>query len=67
MRVGSSLFNHSWFSEGHKNCDRVQDPYTMRCVPQIHGIVNDTIAFVKGILTTEMNSATDNPVCTLLQ
>ena len=34
----------------------------MRCVPQVHGIVNDTIKFVEGVLTTEMNSALDNPV-----
>ncbi|XP_064399955.1 histidine ammonia-lyase-like [Halichondria panicea] len=46
----------------HKNCARVQDPYTMRCIPQVHGVVNDTIQFVKGILTTEMNSALDNPM-----
>ncbi|XP_062383978.1 histidine ammonia-lyase-like [Sardina pilchardus] len=42
--------------------DRVQDPYTLRCCPQVHGIANDTIAFVKNILTTELNSATDNPL-----
>ena len=36
----------------------------MRCVPQVHGIVHDTINFVCGILTTEINSATDNPVHT---
>ncbi len=34
----------------------------MRCVPQIHGVANDTIDFVQGIITTEMNSALDNPV-----
>ena len=51
-----------FFTESHKNCSRVQDPYTMRCVPQVHGIVNDTIKFVGGVLTTEMNSALDNPV-----
>ncbi|KAL2087352.1 hypothetical protein ACEWY4_016180 [Coilia grayii] len=41
---------------------RVQDAYTLRCCPQVHGIANDTIAFVKNILTTELNSATDNPL-----
>ena len=39
-----------------------EDPYTMRCVPQVHGVVHDTLSFVRGILSTEMNSATDNPV-----
>ncbi|XP_064632545.1 histidine ammonia-lyase-like isoform X1 [Lineus longissimus] len=39
-----------------------QDAYTIRCCPQVHGIVNDTIEFVRSTLTTEMNSATDNPL-----
>ena len=47
---------------GHIGCPRVQDPYTLRCIPQVHGVVGDTIKFVRGILTTEMNSALDNPV-----
>uniref|UniRef100_A0A6B2L204 Histidine ammonia-lyase n=1 Tax=Arcella intermedia TaxID=1963864 RepID=A0A6B2L204_9EUKA len=46
----------------HVNCGKVQDSYTLRCTPQVHGIVNDTVAFTKGILTTEINSATDNPM-----
>uniref|UniRef100_A0A8B9S0B6 Histidine ammonia-lyase n=1 Tax=Accipiter nisus TaxID=211598 RepID=A0A8B9S0B6_9AVES len=49
-------------TESHRFCDRVQDAYTMRCCPQVHGVVNDTIAFVKDIMTTEINSATDNPM-----
>uniref|UniRef100_A0A8U8CGL4 Histidine ammonia-lyase n=1 Tax=Geospiza parvula TaxID=87175 RepID=A0A8U8CGL4_GEOPR len=52
----------SEIAESHRFCDRVQDAYTMRCCPQVHGIVNDTIAFVKDIITTEINSATDNPM-----
>ncbi|XP_045555825.1 histidine ammonia-lyase isoform X2 [Salmo salar] len=46
----------------HRTCDRVQDAYTLRCIPQVHGVANDTIAFVKSILSTELNSATDNPL-----
>ncbi|CAL8261350.1 unnamed protein product [Merluccius merluccius] len=46
----------------HRFCDRVQDAYTMRCCPQVHGIANDTINFVKNIINTEINSATDNPM-----
>lgn len=46
----------------HANCSKVQDAYTLRCIPQIHGIAHDTIAFVEGILTTECNSGTDNPM-----
>ena len=47
-------------------CDRVQDAYTLRCCPQVHGIVNDTIHFVNGILSVEINSGTDNPVSFIL-
>ncbi|XP_038069651.1 histidine ammonia-lyase-like [Patiria miniata] len=69
MKVASNLrsllasdVHPSEISESHRFCDRVQDAYTLRCCPQVHGIVNDTIEFVKGILTTELNSATDNPM-----
>lgn len=41
---------------------KVQDPYTMRCIPQVHGVVIDIIKFCSGIIETEMNSATDNPM-----
>lgn len=57
-----SDLNRSEIAESHRNCGKVQDAYTLRCVPQVHGIVHDTITFVKGILTTELNSATDNPL-----
>uniref|UniRef100_A0A7N8XYJ6 Histidine ammonia-lyase n=1 Tax=Mastacembelus armatus TaxID=205130 RepID=A0A7N8XYJ6_9TELE len=49
-------------SESHRFCDRVQDAYTMRCCPQVHGITIDTINFVHNIINTEINSATDNPM-----
>uniref|UniRef100_A0A3Q3WLL7 Histidine ammonia-lyase n=1 Tax=Mola mola TaxID=94237 RepID=A0A3Q3WLL7_MOLML len=49
-------------SESHRFCDRVQDAYTMRCCPQVHGVANDTIKFVQNIINTEINSATDNPM-----
>lgn len=41
---------------------RVQDAYAFRCIPQIHGISRDTLAFVKGIVCREMNAVTDNPI-----
>ena len=42
----------------------VQDPYSFRCVPQVHGAAKDTIAYVEQVIDTEINSATDNPtVC----
>ncbi|AWP08206.1 Histidine ammonia-lyase isoform 2 [Scophthalmus maximus] len=52
----------SQIAESHRFCDRVQDAYTMRCCPQVHGIANDTIQFVQNIINTEINSATDNPL-----
>ncbi|XP_077373817.1 histidine ammonia-lyase isoform X1 [Festucalex cinctus] len=52
----------SEIAESHRFCDRVQDAYTMRCCPQVHGIANDTIQFVLNIINTEINSATDNPM-----
>lgn len=46
----------------HNYVGKVQDAYTLRCAPQIHGVVHDTIQFVKNIINVEMNSATDNPM-----
>ncbi|MFQ5672272.1 MAG: histidine ammonia-lyase, partial [Nitrospinales bacterium] len=46
----------------HKDCDRVQDAYSLRCVPQVHGASRDAMRFVRGALETEMNSATENPL-----
>lgn len=53
---GSEIVNRS---KAH-----VQDPYSFRCVPQVHGTVKDTIRYVRSVIDTEINSATDNPtVC----
>lgn len=41
---------------------KVQDSYTLRCEPQVHGVVHDTLHFVRSIIQTELNSATDNPM-----
>ena len=46
----------------HKDCGRVQDAYSLRCVPQVHGASRDTLAHVKRVVETEMNSATENPL-----
>lgn len=44
--------------------ENVQDPYSFRCIPQVHGTVKDTYNYVASVVTTEINSATDNPtVC----
>jgi histidine ammonia-lyase len=52
----------SEIAKSHHNCNKVQDAYSLRCAPQVHGVVYDTIEFAKSILETEMNSATDNPM-----
>lgn len=46
----------------HKDCGRVQDAYSLRCVPQVHGASRDTLDHVKRVVETEMNSATENPL-----
>ncbi|UYV65357.1 HAL [Cordylochernes scorpioides] len=56
----------SEMAESHRFCNRVQDAYTLRCCPQVHGVVHDTIEFVRELITVEMNSATDNPVMIIM-
>jgi histidine ammonia-lyase len=48
--------------ESHQSCGRVQDAYSLRCIPQVHGAVRDTLAHCRAVLETEMNSAVDNPL-----
>ncbi|WP_312912583.1 histidine ammonia-lyase [Natronosalvus caseinilyticus] len=48
--------------EAHRNCDRVQDAYSLRCLPQVHGAVRDAVAHLREAVTVELNSATDNPL-----
>ena len=56
LLVGSEI------RESHKDCGRVQDAYSLRCIPQIHGAVRDTLAFCRRTFEIEMNSAVDNPL-----
>ena len=46
----------------HKDCKRIQDAYSLRCTPQVHGASRDTIEFAHRTLATEINSATENPL-----
>ncbi len=46
----------------HEDCDRVQDPYSLRCVPQVHGAYKEALAHVKTVLERELNAVTDNPI-----
>jgi histidine ammonia-lyase len=65
MRVADNLLRllkDSQIVLGHKNCSKVQDAYSLRCMPQVHGTVRDACQFIHSILSTEINSATDNPL-----
>ena len=56
------LGDSSEISENHRDCHRVQDAYSLRCLPQVHGVTRDALAFCGAILERELNSATDNPM-----
>ncbi|WFB62670.1 histidine ammonia-lyase [Sphingobacterium sp. WM] len=63
--VASTIFNllkDSEILESHKNCSRVQDPYSLRCIPQVHGASRNAWLHFKEIIETEINSVTDNPI-----
>jgi histidine ammonia-lyase len=48
--------------QSHVECGRVQDPYSFRCIPVVHGAVRDSIAHVRRVIEIEANSVTDNPL-----
>lgn len=52
----------SEIAESHKDCNKVQDAYSLRCLPQVHGVGRDALQFAGEILERELNSATDNPM-----
>jgi histidine ammonia-lyase len=56
------LLAGSGIRESHKDCGRVQDAYSLRCIPQVHGAVRDTLEFCRRTFEIEMNSAVDNPL-----
>jgi histidine ammonia-lyase len=57
-----ALLAGSGINASHANCGRVQDAYSMRCAPQVHGAVREALAFARTVVTTEINAATDNPM-----
>src|SRR5690606_36458226 len=57
-----NLLSGSAMLESHKNCSRVQDPYSLRCIPQVHGASRNTWLHLKETIETEINSVTDNPI-----
>lgn len=56
------LTQESEIFASHADCDRVQDCYSLRCAPQVHGASRDAFAHVQRVLEIEINSATDNPL-----
>ncbi|HLK62634.1 MAG TPA: histidine ammonia-lyase [Bryobacteraceae bacterium] len=56
------LLEGSEIRESHIGCRRVQDAYSLRCAPQVHGAVRDVIAEARRVFAIELNSATDNPL-----
>jgi histidine ammonia-lyase len=57
-----TLLEGSTIRESHRDCGRVQDAYSLRCMPQVHGAVRDTLAHCRAVFETEINSAVDNPL-----
>ena len=58
-----ALMQDSAIRESHRTNDtKVQDAYSLRCMPQVHGATRDTLAFAKGVIEREMNAVTDNPL-----
>jgi histidine ammonia-lyase len=56
------MLEGSVIRESHLDCQKVQDAYSLRCMPQVHGAVRDTLAHCRQIFEIEMNSAVDNPL-----
>ncbi len=56
------LLKGSQIMEDHVDCERVQDPYSLRCIPQVHGASRNSWLHLKELLEVELNSVTDNPI-----
>ncbi|HUQ04906.1 MAG TPA: histidine ammonia-lyase [Kofleriaceae bacterium] len=57
-----ALLAGSPIAESHKDCGKVQDPYSLRCMPQVHGASRDALAYGRAVLEREANASTDNPL-----
>jgi histidine ammonia-lyase len=56
------LLEGSAIIEAHRWCDKVQDAYSLRCAPQVHGASRDLLGYVEATVSVELNAATDNPL-----
>lgn len=61
-KLVTALLKDSEILESHRDCKKVQDAYSLRCMPQVHGTVRESIRFARSILEIEINSCTDNPL-----
>jgi histidine ammonia-lyase len=57
-----ALLGDSEIHASHADCGKVQDPYSLRCMPQVHGATRGALAHIREVLAIEVNSATDNPL-----
>jgi len=65
VKVAQTIFNllkDSQILDSHQNCTRVQDPYSIRCIPQVHGASRNAMIHFKEMIEIELNAVTDNPV-----
>ncbi|MFQ5778468.1 MAG: histidine ammonia-lyase [Terriglobia bacterium] len=65
LRTAQNLLRLNEGSEirqSHIDCPRVQDAYSLRCAPQVHGAVREALGYARGVFETELNSGTDNPL-----
>jgi histidine ammonia-lyase len=58
----SRFLRDSEIRQSHIDCARIQDAYSLRCMPQVHGPVRESLEYVRGVASVEINSATDNPL-----
>jgi len=58
----SRFLRDSEIRQSHIDCARIQDAYSLRCIPQVHGPVRESSEYVHGVASVEINSATDNPL-----
>ncbi len=58
----NKIIEGSEIVKAHENCGKVQDPYSLRCIPQVHGACRQTLFHTWSVLSTELNAVTDNPL-----
>ncbi len=58
----SQFLRESEIRQSHIDCGRIQDAYSLRCIPQVHGPVRESLEYVRNVTAVELNSATDNPL-----